>query len=314
MLPGITQIHVVADGYHQASLVVIDATPAGFVTVVLPNMVGRVQHLLAGYLVAIVQIEDSVEDGVFVVNTHNRPVRKNAAHAGDENLPLVRPVEVVAHEKTAAQQEIAHFSRLLVRQSPMPNFDAIQPGPVVNIIAVIQIHRLLDGAGLDAGQAAKRGREMPVRARIVDGPVRPAGQPVPKAPVAESDVGIHQSGEGPFTGQLPIRWFWKVVVFPPRIITKFALAEGHAREQRARPSPEPFETPAHHTGLMRGMLPRCTHPSLLMSRMPQSFPPAPVPGPQLYWTKCHKLTQDQSNAWLRSGCASRAHSRSWRHC
>jgi hypothetical protein len=53
-------------------------------------------------------------------------------------------MEVVAHEKTAAQKEIAELSRLRVSQVPMPDFDSIEPRPVVDFVGIVGIYRLLD--------------------------------------------------------------------------------------------------------------------------------------------------------------------------
>src|ERR1039457_5677469 len=59
VLPGIAQIHVVTDGDHQASVVVVDAAPVGgtaFAFVLFVNF-DALQVLRARHLVAVVQIE-----------------------------------------------------------------------------------------------------------------------------------------------------------------------------------------------------------------------------------------------------------------
>src|SRR5271170_2457846 len=63
VLPGIAQVHVVADGDHEAAFVVVDAAPVGDEAVFLVDAV-RVDELLAGHLVAIIQVEDGVEDRI----------------------------------------------------------------------------------------------------------------------------------------------------------------------------------------------------------------------------------------------------------
>src|ERR1700735_3419721 len=72
MLPGIAQIHVVANGHHQPALVVEDASPMRFVAVLFWYAVS-INHLLAGHLVAIVEVENGMEDGAAVLDVHNGP-------------------------------------------------------------------------------------------------------------------------------------------------------------------------------------------------------------------------------------------------
>ena len=60
----------------------------------------------------------------------------------------------------------------------MADFDCIEPGIVVDVVAVIQIDRLLDGAHVDAGQAADGFGKVAVGARIVGGPVGAAFFPI----------------------------------------------------------------------------------------------------------------------------------------
>ena len=77
-----------------------------------------------------------MKDGAAVFDVHNGPVGKHAVHAGDEDIPLIGAVEIVAHEEAAAQQEIAQLGGLRVGQIPVPHFDAVEPGPVVDFVAV----------------------------------------------------------------------------------------------------------------------------------------------------------------------------------
>src|SRR5580704_7702101 len=97
-----------ADGHHNAALVVINAAPMRHEAILLIHAVG-VNELLAGHLVAIAEIENRMENGAAVLDVHNGPVRKHAIHTGDENIPLVSAVKIDAHEKPAAQQEIAQL-------------------------------------------------------------------------------------------------------------------------------------------------------------------------------------------------------------
>src|SRR5579862_1569403 len=125
MLPRIAQIHVVADGHHDAALVVIDAAPVRLETILFSDAVG-VNELLAGDLIAIVEVEDGVKNGAAVFNVDNGPVGKNTAHPGEEDIPLVAAVKIVAHKKTAAQQKIAQLGGLRVGQVPVAHFYPVQ--------------------------------------------------------------------------------------------------------------------------------------------------------------------------------------------
>src|SRR5438034_9916331 len=57
VLPGVAQVHVVADGHHEASLVVVDAAPNRNPTVMLVGY-ARFEELRARYLIAIIKIVD----------------------------------------------------------------------------------------------------------------------------------------------------------------------------------------------------------------------------------------------------------------
>ncbi len=85
----------------------------------------RIQHLFAWHLVTIVQIENGVEDRILVVDLNNGPIRKHAAHARYEDLPLFCSVEVIAHEESAAEQKIAELRGLRVSKIPVSDFDTV---------------------------------------------------------------------------------------------------------------------------------------------------------------------------------------------
>ena len=68
-------------------------------------------------------------------------------------------VKIVGHEKSAAKQIIAQFFRLLLGEAPLPHLHGVEPGPVVDLIAIVQIHALLHGPRLNAGQPANRLRK-----------------------------------------------------------------------------------------------------------------------------------------------------------
>jgi hypothetical protein len=45
-----------------------------------------------------------MKDGAAIVDVHNGPVWKHAIHAGDEDIPLVGAVEIVAHKEPVLQE------------------------------------------------------------------------------------------------------------------------------------------------------------------------------------------------------------------
>ena len=87
---------------------------------------------------------------VVVRQVDDLAIRENLFHAGFEDLPLVVAPEIVAHEESAAQQEIAHAGGLRIGQFPVTRLDRVQPRPVVDVVFVVQIHRLLDRARVDS--------------------------------------------------------------------------------------------------------------------------------------------------------------------
>ena len=135
----------------------------------------------AGDLIAVSQIVDRMEDRIVVRDIDDGAVGKHAVHAFHEDLPLVFAPEIVAHEEAAAQKISRICLRLCVGETPLAHLHGVEPGPVVDIVAVVQIHGLLDGAHVDAGEAAHGFREMAVGARIILRPHGIAFAPVPAA-------------------------------------------------------------------------------------------------------------------------------------
>src|ERR1039457_1168735 len=103
------------DDHQQPSLVVVDAAPLGFKTVVLKQRPGK-NVLHPRNLKTIVQVIYDVEDGVFVIKIDDTSVGKDFIDAGDEVIPLDGAVEVVDHEHAATQQKLAQLFRLLIGQ------------------------------------------------------------------------------------------------------------------------------------------------------------------------------------------------------
>jgi hypothetical protein len=49
-------------------------------------------------------------------------------------------VKIVGHEEAATQQIIAQLLCLGLGQAPLPYLDGVEPGPVVDFIAIVQVH------------------------------------------------------------------------------------------------------------------------------------------------------------------------------
>ena len=53
-------------------------------------------------------------------------------------------MEIVSHEKTATEQVVAKFIHLRIGQVPLTFVGRIDPGPVEDVVSVVEIHRLFD--------------------------------------------------------------------------------------------------------------------------------------------------------------------------
>src|SRR5258708_2980510 len=136
VLPGVAQVHVVADGHHEPAFIVVDAAPARYNAVILPQLVAA-DVLVARHLVALVQIVECVKDLVGGLAVDDGTVRKNALHAIGEHFPLISAVEVVAHEEAAAQKVFAHLGGLRISEIPVANLDAVEKRVPKHFVAFV---------------------------------------------------------------------------------------------------------------------------------------------------------------------------------
>src|SRR5450432_1512145 len=240
MLPGIAQVHIVADGGHEAALIVIDASPmcapAG-----RAFFVGKAgaQENGAGHLVLVVEIVNRVEDLLGFGQVDNGTVGEDALHAGEEDVPFLVAVEVVAHEEAAAQKELAQRFGLAIGEIPVTHYDAVEPGPIV-LEAFVEVDGLFDRAGLNAREAAQGLGEVPVGARVVHGPENAAAALSPvtakaaaiPAIAGEGCVGIHQAGKGPLGFFPVVGRDGKIVVLERRVFAPGSLREHGSQEGR----------------------------------------------------------------------------------
>src|SRR5205807_4835961 len=103
----------------------------------------------------------------------------------------------------AAEEIVGEFFALGFGESPLAYLDGVEPGPVVDFVAVVEVDGLLDGAGVDAGKAADGGGESAVGFGVVLGPEGEAFLPwALKARVVavERARGVHEACEGPLGG------------------------------------------------------------------------------------------------------------------
>src|SRR5579864_3775302 len=192
---------------------------------------------------------------VGIADIDDGPVRENALHAGLEYFPLRVAPEVVAHEKSAAQQIIPQLLGLGVGEAPPANLDRIQPGPVIDVVTVVEVHWLFNRSGVDARQPPHRPQEVAVRTRIV---LRPHGVAVaPVAPAAPISVAkpaislrVHETCEGPLGLLLVIGWQREIVVLNARVFAERLLEckrsaekSDHATRQPRDSCPGAFHQP-----------------------------------------------------------------------
>src|SRR5581483_5889310 len=163
---------------------------------------------LAGHLITIIQIVDSMKDRIVIGNFNDSAVGKNPFHALVENTPVDSSPEVIAHEETAAQQVLAYSLGLGIRQIPLAHEHRIKPGIVEDVVFVLNIDRLFYRSHLESRPAPHSLKKMPVRARIIVRPTRVSCSPIPTC-VTETRIGngrIHQARKDPLGLLVVVRW------------------------------------------------------------------------------------------------------------
>jgi hypothetical protein len=228
-LPGVAEVGVLGDCDHDVALVVVDASPAGDSAIFF---VASAEVFGSGDLVAVVEIEDGVKDGVVVGDVDDGTVGEDHLHGLFEVGLLFGSVEIVCHEEAAAKEIVAEFFCLGFGEAPLAYLNGVEPRPVVDFVAVIEVDGLLDGAGVDAGEAADGSGECAVGFGVVLGPEGEAFAPVAleaRVVAVEGAGRIHESREGPFGGSLPVgRERHGFVSFDGRVLAKGALCVEHA--------------------------------------------------------------------------------------
>src|SRR5580658_3989809 len=170
-LPRIAQIGIECHRGNHPMLVVVDGAPGGRAPRAFLRDAGAA-IAGAGHLIPVAEVIDGVKNGIAVVDVHGLAVGEDALEALFEHVPALLAPEIVGHEESAALNVIAKLGRLSVGELPGARLHRVQPRPVVNVVAVVQIHRLLYRARMHARQPPQRLHEMPVRSRII---LRPHG-------------------------------------------------------------------------------------------------------------------------------------------
>ena len=232
--PGIANVGVEGDSDHDAAFVVMDGAPVSAFAIVgtlrvIGDFVATTKVGGAGNLVAIIEVEEGMKNGVVVGDLDDGAIGENHAHAGYKHLPLVGAVKIVGHEKAAAEQVIAKNVRLMLSNAPLADLHGIEPGPIVNFVAIVEVDVLLNRTRVNARKTANRSRKCAIRGRAVLGPERHTFAPVAIEAAAVAIIGpggIHETSKGPFARMLPIRRKrGGIAVFDGRILAERALGE-----------------------------------------------------------------------------------------
>src|SRR5689334_1748079 len=251
-LPGVAQIHVVADRHHDAALIVIDRAPVlGPSVLVLLVGTAAPQVLRAGHLETVVQIVNRMEDRIGVVDVDDLALRENFLDSLEEYLPLKCAVEIVHHQKSAAQEKFPELRRLLIGDRPMPDLHRVHRRPVVHIVGAVEIYHLLHGARVDAAQTPDALQKVAVGARVIGGPVGVA------AAEAAINAGNAQPRASPFKRAVPIGRNREIAILAAGI-----FLEGPLRPQQTQRAEDYqhryrgyYPTPWHLPNILLGFRP-----------------------------------------------------------
>jgi hypothetical protein len=143
-------------------------------------------------------------------------------------------VEVIGHEEASAKEVVAEFVSLFFGEAPLADLNGVEPWPVVDLVTVVEIDALFDGASVDAGEATDGGGEGTISAGKVLGPEGEALLPraLEAGVVAVEWAGrVHETGEAPLGGALVVRREWiGFVAFNRRVRAEGSLRIKHTEE------------------------------------------------------------------------------------
>ena len=166
--PGVAEVHIVADGHHDASSVVAYRAPFRDVAIFFVSS-ARAYILLARYLEALAQVIKNVENFIFIGQIFDGAVREHHQHAAHEVFPIGCAVEIVNHNKTALEQVFAQALGFRLGEGPGLHLYGVYPGKIEDFIGV-EVHNLFGRPRLDPCEASQSNQELTVGLRIIPGP------------------------------------------------------------------------------------------------------------------------------------------------
>src|SRR6266566_2939987 len=123
----------------------------------------------------------------------------------------------------------------MLSDPPLTDLDGIKPGPVIDLVAIVEIHVLFHGARVDASESPDSRGKIAVGGRSVLGPQRYALTPIAIDTPTVTVIGagrVHEASKSPFTRTLPIwRQGSRFAVFDRRIFAERKLGKHHANKR-----------------------------------------------------------------------------------
>src|SRR5581483_47122 len=146
-------------------------------------------------------------------------------------------------------------SGVRIRDAPLADLHRVEPGPIVDVVAIVEADDLFHGSHLDASQAADSEREVTVGARKILRPQRGALRPVGIIAAGITVVParrVHQARKSPFALFLIIgrEWYGPKAIFDagvfPEGVRKRAIERERGAEKDERAAQKPQSTPEIH--------------------------------------------------------------------
>jgi hypothetical protein len=121
---------------------------------------------------------------------------------------------------------------LLISEVHAARLDGVEPGVIIDVVAIVEIDRLFHGSDVEARQAADGYGEVAVGARIIVGPGGPSVLPgASGADEANRRMGrIHEAGEDPLCFFAVVRREGEGGVFLAGILPERLLEGGHLEQ------------------------------------------------------------------------------------
>src|SRR6266705_1544164 len=130
----------------------------------------------------------------------------------------------------------------MLSDPPLTDLDGIKPGPVIDLVAIVEIHVLFHGARVDASESPDSRGKIAVGGRSVLGPQRYALTPIAIETPTVTVIGagrVHEASKSPFTRTLPSRRQGsRLSVFDSRMVGKRTLRKQPANQGESAPGPE----------------------------------------------------------------------------